>query len=84
MFPNLIHYLFTFKKCIIFLVSLLSFLFVNSQQLFFNSHTTVSSGTDGYGRPRLALVSDDKPIVIFRKNSSPKTPLNICKTQLPF
>ena len=73
MFPNLIHYSFSFKKCIIFLVSFLSFLFVNSQQLFFNNHTTVSSGADGYGRPRIDLVSDDKPIVIFRKNSSPKT-----------
>jgi len=73
MYINLLLPIIYFKKNIIFIFFLLSFLNVNSQQLFFYGHSTISSGADGYGRPRIDLVSDGKPIVVFRKNSSPKT-----------
>tara|TARA_B100001758_G_C18382778_1_gene598262 strand:+ start:107 stop:1423 length:1317 start_codon:yes stop_codon:yes gene_type:complete len=43
-----------------------------AQQISFDNHITVSSGTDGFGRPRIVLVNDN-PLIIFRNNTSPKT-----------
>ena len=39
----------------------------------FTNHSIISSGDDGYGRPRVALINDNYPVVIFRNNSIPKT-----------
>ena len=44
---------------------------LNAQQLNFDSHFTVSSSSDGYGRPRVAIINNN-PIVIWRKDSTPK------------
>ena len=43
-----------------------------TQDLNFTSHTTVSSGNDGFGRPRVVLINNH-PAVIFRNNTVPKT-----------
>lgn len=50
------------------------FVFYNTQaqQISFDNHITVSSGNDGFGRPRIVLVNDN-PLIIFRNNTSPKT-----------
>ena len=47
-------------------------LLVSAQSLNFGNTFTISSGADGYGRPRIAL-TNDQPIIIWRKDSSPKT-----------
>ena len=47
-------------------------LLVSAQSLNFGNTLTISSGADGYGRPRIAL-TNDQPIIIWRKDSSPKT-----------
>ena len=62
--------MFSHIKIMFFLVlcPILSF-----SQLNFNNHITVSSGNDGFGRPRIALDANNDPIVIFRNNSFPKT-----------
>ena len=56
---------------------LLIFLFfsfeLSAQNLIFDNYQTLSSGSEGFGRPRVALLSNDTPIVVFRKNSTPKT-----------
>lgn len=43
-----------------------------AQQLSWSSFTTISSNADGYGRPRIALTSNNDPLIIWRKDSSPK------------
>ena len=62
--------MFTQIKIIFFLVlcPILSF-----SQLNFNNHITVSSGNDGFGRPRIALDANNDPFIVFRNNTSPKT-----------
>ena len=52
--------------------TLISF-FLHTQDLSFTNHITISSGSDGYGRPRVALINDDYPVIIFRNNTVPKT-----------
>ena len=47
-------------------------LLVSAQSLNFGNTYTISSGTDGYGRPRIAL-TNNQPIIIWRNDSSPKT-----------
>lgn len=47
-------------------------LLVSAQSLNFGNTFTISSGADGYGRPRIALINN-QPIIIWRKDSSPKT-----------
>ena len=42
------------------------------QQLVWSSHTTISSNLDGYGRPRIVLTENKSPLIIWRKDSSPK------------
>jgi len=42
------------------------------QQLGWGSYTTISSGADGYGRPRIVLTANNYPLIIWRKDSSPK------------
>ena len=41
------------------------------QQLNLESSITISSGSDGFGRPRIALTNSG-PIIIWRKDSTPK------------
>ena len=47
-------------------------LLVSAQSLNFGNTYTISSGADGYGRPRIAL-TNNQPIIIWRKDSTPKT-----------
>ena len=47
-------------------------LLASAQSLNFGNTFTISSGADGYGRPRIALINN-QPIIIWRKDSSPKT-----------
>ena len=47
-------------------------LLVSAQSLNFGNTFTISSGADGYGRPRIAL-TNNQPIIIWRKDSTPKT-----------
>ena len=42
------------------------------QQLIWDSYITISSNSDGYGRPRIVLTGDNYPLIIWRKDSSPK------------
>jgi len=42
------------------------------QQLIWDSYTTISNISDGYGRPRIVLTEDKSPLIIWRKDSSPK------------
>ena len=62
--------MFTQIKIIFFLVLCPTLSF---SQLNFNNHITVSSGNDGFGRPRIALDSNNDPFIVFRNNTSPKT-----------
>ena len=41
------------------------------QQLNFDNSISISSGADGFGRPRIDLTNDG-PIIIWRKDSTPK------------
>ena len=41
-------------------------------QKLISNYTTISSGIDGYGRPRIVLTANNYPLVIWRKDSSPK------------
>ena len=43
-----------------------------SQQLNFGNYLTISSGADGYGRARIVTVSNGDPLIVWRKDSSPK------------
>ena len=47
-------------------------LLISAQPLNFGNTYTISSGADGFGRPRVAL-TNNQPIVIWRKDSNPKT-----------
>ena len=42
------------------------------QQLLWDAYTTISSTSDGYGRPRIVLTENASPLIIWRKDSSPK------------
>jgi len=42
------------------------------QQLLWDAYTTISSNSDGYGRPRIVLTEDKSPLIIWRKDSPPK------------
>lgn len=61
------------KKSILLIILTLITLFSYTQNLSFTNHSIISSGDDGYGRPRVALINDNYPVVIFRNNSIPKT-----------
>ena len=56
---------------IILLLSILS-LIGHAQQLSWSSFTNISGNSDGYGRPRIVLTSNNDPLIIWRKDSSPK------------
>ena len=43
-----------------------------SQQLNFGNYLTISSGADGYGRARIVTVTNGDPLIVWRKDSSPK------------
>ena len=43
-----------------------------SQQLNFGNYHTISTGADGYGRARIVTVSNGDPLIVWRKDSSPK------------
>ena len=60
------------KKLLLILLCLPMIGFGQSQELFWDSFIPISSGVDGYGRPRIVLTSDNKPLIIWRKDSSPK------------
>ncbi len=52
------------------------FLFINEtkgQAIQFNQHLTVSENSDGFGRPRVKLTNGDAPLIIWRKDATPKT-----------
>ena len=57
------------SKLILSIVSLPLISF--GQQLNLDNSLTISSGSDGFGRPRIAL-TDNGPIIIWRKDSTPK------------
>ena len=44
-----------------------------SQVLEWTDYTLVSSGQDGYGRPRICLTQNNNPFIIWTKDNSPKT-----------
>ena len=46
------------------------------QQLGWGSYTTISSSADGYGRPRIVLTANKYPLIIWIKDSSPKSSLS--------
>ena len=50
----------------------ISFFYATGQQIAFDSYFEISGGMDGYGRPRIVLTSQDNPLIIWRKDSSPK------------
>ena len=47
-----------FFKTFLF-ISFFVFYNTQAQQISFDNHITVSSGNDGFGRPRIVLVNDD-------------------------
>ena len=52
------------------------FLFINEtkgQAIQFDQHLTVSENSDGFGRPRVKLTNGDAPLIIWRKDATPKT-----------
>ena len=46
--------------------------FGQSEQLNWGDFTTISSSLDGYGRPRIVLTANNYPLIIWRKDASPK------------
>lgn len=60
------------KKLLFILLLAPIILIGQSQQVFFSPFIDISSNSDGYGRPRIALTSDNSPLIIWRKDSSPK------------
>lgn len=60
------------KHLLLIAFSLLSLVF-HAQGLSFTNHITISSDDEGYGRPRVALINDSDPVIIFRNNTIPKT-----------
>ena len=53
---------------ILFTIPLLSI----SQEISFDQHTVISDNLDGYGRPRIVLANNDNPLIIWRKDATPK------------
>tara|TARA_B100001540_G_scaffold128097_1_gene114223 strand:+ start:2172 stop:3506 length:1335 start_codon:yes stop_codon:yes gene_type:complete len=47
-------------------------IFGQIEQLNWGSYTTISSNIEGYGRPRIVLTANDDPLIIWRKDASPK------------
>jgi hypothetical protein len=43
------------------------------QNLMWSNHETISSSIDGYGRPRICLTENNNPLIIWTKDSSPRT-----------
>ena len=60
------------KKRLLILLFLVIVFIGESQQIFLSSFFEISSGSDGYGRPRIVLTSENSPLIIWRKDSSPK------------
>ena len=60
------------KTAIIFFLISFVCLDLAAQQLNFNQYKTVSENADGFGRPRVVLTANNTPLVIWRKDSSPK------------
>ena len=56
---------------VIFISTLIS-VDIGAQQLTFNQHKTISENSDGFGRPRVVLTASDAPLIIWRKDASPK------------
>ena len=48
-------------------------IFCFSQNLTWTNYETISSGIDGFGRPRICLTDNNNPFIIWTKDSSPKT-----------
>ena len=60
------------RNILLILFWLLIVLVGQSQQIFFSSFIEISGAGDGYGRPRIVLTSENNPLIIWRKDSSPK------------
>tara|TARA_B100000767_G_scaffold164124_1_gene153871 strand:+ start:2343 stop:3674 length:1332 start_codon:yes stop_codon:yes gene_type:complete len=60
------------KKLLFILLLVPIMLIGQPQQIFFSPFIDISSNSDGYGRPRIVLTSDNSPLIIWRKDSSPK------------
>ena len=45
----------------------------SSQDFLWSDYTLISSGADGYGRPRICLTQNNNPFIIWTKDNSPKT-----------
>ena len=60
------------KRIIIIFSLFLLVLITYSQDLNWSPYTTISSSSDGYGRPRVVLTSNNNPLIIWRKDSAPK------------
>jgi len=43
------------------------------QEIIFDTHQIISGGSDGYGRPRVVLTTNDAPLIVWRKDATPKT-----------
>ena len=57
-----------FFSCFIFFIS-----DIKCQNLIFDQYITISQNSDGFGRPRVKLTANNAPIIIWRKDASPKT-----------
>ena len=64
---------FSFIKVCVLCVCSLTSLFAISQEISWSSYQSISSGADGYGRPRICLTQNNHPFIIWTKDNSPKT-----------
>ena len=60
------------KALIVIFISSLISVDIVAQQLTFDQHKTISENSDGFGRPRVVLTTNDDPLIIWRKDSTPK------------
>lgn len=44
-----------------------------SQEIMWSNYQLISSGSEGYGRPRICLTNNNYPFIIWTKDNSPKT-----------
>ena len=61
------------KYIIFFFCIILSTGEIKGQFVLFDQHLTISENSDGFGRPRIKLTSGNSPIVVWRKDATPKT-----------
>ena len=53
------------KALIVIFISSLISVDIVAQQLTFDQHKTISENSDGFGRPRVVLTTNDDPLIIW-------------------